>query len=332
MTKSRRGDVLRAFDRLGADKDDHQLREDIARLLGMAWEPAARLGTGSPTTTAPLQRPVVPPPSTFRPSKGQEDQPHAKTTVDPPIDPVPEPFALARVKSPERRLPAWIDAALPMKPVDVAVVAAPSVPIPLLDPLQARAVLSGALARRLPDGPIDIERVVERIARGEAVVELLRANVPSIARGVQLLIDCGDGMVPYAADVVWIREALLHVVGAYALEVLQFAHSPLRGAGRKSRRTWLPYTDLTPPRRGATIIAVTDLGIRNLEPPAQPASVEEWVAFADHLDRLECPLLALVPYARSRVPSALRRRFAIVEWDRGTTAGRVRALIARGLP
>jgi len=331
MSGSRRGDVLRAFDRLKVAKDDHVLRDSVARMLGMEWEPAARASITPLTSTAPLP-PVTPPPSTHQRSKRPQDEPKPTPAVDPPVDPIPEPFSLARVKSSERRLPPWMNDALPMKPVDESGLAKPPALVPLLEPLQARAVLSGALARRLPDGPIDIEHVLERIARAEAVAELPRASVPSIARGVQLLIDRGDGMLPYAADVVWIREALLRVVGGYALEVLQFAHSPLRGAGRKSRRTWKPYAELTQPRRGATIVAVTDLGIRNLEPPEQPASVEEWISFADHLDRLGCPLLALVPYARARVPPALRRRFAIVEWDRRTTAGRVRELIARGLP
>ena len=331
MSGSRRGDVLRAFDRLKIAKDDHLLRDSVARLLSMEWEPASRASAPALTSTATLP-PIATPPSIHQPSKRPQDDPKPTAAVDPPVDPIPEPFSLARVKSSERRLPPWMNEALPMKLADASVAAKPPVLVPLLDPLQARAVLSGALARRLPDGPIDIVQVLERIARGEAVADLPRADVPSIARGVQLLIDRGDGMLPYAADVVWIREALLRVVGGYALEVLQFAHSPLRGAGRKSRRTWKPFAELTQPRRGATIVAVTDLGVRNLAPPEQPASVEEWIAFADHLDRLGCPLLALVPYARARVPAALRRRFAIIEWDRRTTAGRVRELIARGLP
>lgn len=331
MNGGRRGDVLRAFDRLAIARDDHVVREAIARLLGMEWAPSNRTAAAPQPDPIPTP-PVIAPPSTHDTSPRAPVERKLSATVDPPVDPVPQPFNLAQVLSSERRLPLWMNDARPLNTVDALMVATPVAPIPLLDPLQARAVLSSALARQLPDGPIDVERVVERIARGEAISELPRAGVPSIARGVQLLIDRGEGMAPYAADVVWIREALRRVVGGYALEVLQFAHAPLRAAGRKSRRTWRAYADLTQPRRGATIIAVTDLGVRNLDPPAQPASVDEWIAFADHLDRLGCPLLALVPYARARVPLALRRRFAIVEWDRRTTAGRVRALLARGLP
>jgi hypothetical protein len=139
-------------------------------------------------------------------------------------------------------------------------------------------------------------------------------------------------MAPYASDVAWIRQALAKVVGAYALEVLQFADSPLRAAGPKSRRTWKPYIELTPPRRGATVVVVTDLGIANLPPPARPATVEEWLRFADHLDRFDCPLVAIVPYVRRRCPPRLLRRFAVLEWDRRTTPGRVRAQLARWLP
>jgi len=330
MSGSRRGDVLRTIDRLEIAVDDHEQRDRIARLMGMEWEPARRLPVTS--VTEPIPPPGLRPETHRRTDTKSESRRVAQATVQPPVDPVPEPFALTRVKAAERRLPAWVNEAAPLEPLGPLSGRTPPPPLPLLEPLQARAVLSGALGRRLPDGPIDIERVLERLGRGQPIAVLPRAELPSIARGVQLLIDRGDGMLPYAADVVWIREALLRVVGGYALEVLQFAHAPLRGAGRKSRRTWKRYAELTPPRRGATIIAVTDLGIRDLEPPAQPAMVEEWIAFADHLDRLECPLVALVPYARSRCPIALRRRFAIVEWDRRTTAGRVRALISHGLP
>lgn len=331
MSGSRRGDVLRAFDWLEIAADEHLVRDGIARLLGMEWAPAAQVATPAPLPPPP------PPPIALRPpghgeSPTQAKDPKRTAIVDPPLDPIPEPFTLARVQSAARRFPSWMNDARPLTPAVTVTQAARPSPIPLLDPLQARAVLSGALARRQPDGPIDIEAVLDRIARGDVVAELPRAHVPSIARGVQLLIDRGEGMAPYSVDVGWVRDALQRVVGGYALEVLQFAHSPLRGAGRKSRRTWRPYAELTQPRPGATIVAVTDLGIRNLEPPAQPAAIEEWIAFADHLDRLGCPLLALVPYARARVPAALRRRFAVVEWDRGTTAGRVRSLIARGLP
>ena len=330
MSSSRGGDVLRTFDRLGIAPDDHQLRDRLARLLGMEWLPARY--SASPSSTALAIPPTAPPASAHRPSKPPQSGRTPLPPVDPPADPIPEPFGLTRVASPERRFPAWMNDAPALRPADPTTASTPPASPPLLDPVQARSVLSSALARRMPDGPIDIETVLARISRAEAVLTIPRATVPSIARGVQLVIDRGDGLAPYATDVIWIREALRRVVGSYALEVLQFAHAPLRGAGKGSRRTWQPYADLTPPRPGATIVAVTDLGIRNLEPPAQPATVDEWVAFADHLDRLGCPLLALVPYARTRVPRALRRRFAILEWDRRTTAGRVRALLARGLP
>ena len=220
---------------------------------------------------------------------------------------------------------------MPLPRADVTAATTPPRVEPLLEPLQARAVLSGALARHTAEGPLDIQRIVEHVSRGEAIDELPRMRVPTIARGIQLLVDRGDGMAPYAADISWLRDTLVKVVGSHAVDVLQFAYSPLRGAGKGSRRTWKPYARITPPRAGATVVAVTDLGIRSLPSPADPASAEEWIALADYLDRVRCPLIALVPYARRRWPARLRRRFAIVEWDRHTTAAKVRAALARGL-
>jgi hypothetical protein len=330
VTHDRRADVLRAFDLLKPGPDDHELRDAIARLLGMEWTPArTKPGPEPPSIVPPPQPPPGAPPVAPRDRARRAAQPDAP--IERPPDAVPEPLHVEQSKGPERRPPKWLEHAAPLARVDLVAAKPPPVP-PLLDPLQSRAVLSGTLSRRFYDGPLDVERVVERICRGEAVIEIPRLMQPTMARGVQVLIDRGEGMVPYAADVQAMRDELGRVVGNYALEILQFAHSPLRGAGKKSRRTWRPYAELTPPRRGATIIALTDLGIRRLPPPANPASEDEWIQLASYLDRFECPLVALVPYGPDRWPVRLRKRFAIIEWDRRTTVGRVRATIAHGLP
>jgi hypothetical protein len=328
----RRADVLRAFAILKVDDNDHPLRDSIARLFGMEWVPARRTVLPFVPSPAVSASPAAPAERTalafeLQPRPERREPPPREAVADSPA----QPFRLTQLESPERRPPTWIDDARPLPRVDASM-QVPTAVEPLLDSQQSRGVLSGALSRRLYDGPLDVREVIDRIARGKALIEIPRLPVPSLARGVQLLIDRGEGMAPYAADTAWIRSALAGVVGEYALEVLQFAHNPMRGAGRRSRRTWAPYPQLTPPRRGATIVVITDLGIRSLPPPARPASADEWIAFADHLDRYGCPLLALVPYAPHRWPRRLRRRFAIVEWDRRTTAGRVRAAMARGLP
>jgi hypothetical protein len=325
----RRADVLRAFTVLGIGADDHVRRDEIARLFGMEWVPAR-------TAAAPPERAALPAPAAPSVPRAAVARPLRREPREPPPreavrEQTAQAFRLTRLENPEQRPPAWVDEARPLPRADEWA-RAPLPVEPLFDPQQSRAVLSGALSRRLYDGPLDVRTVVERIGRGEALLDLPRVAVPSIARGVQLLIDIGEGMAPYAADVAWIRGAFSGVVGSHALEVLQFAYCPMRGAGKRSRRTWQQYPLLTPPRRGATVVAVTDLGIRGLPPPVRPASIDEWVQFADHLDRQDCPLLAIVPYEPSRVPMRLRKRFAIVEWERRTTAARVRALLARNLP
>jgi hypothetical protein len=327
VTDDRRADLLRAFQVLAPALNDDATRDAIAALLGLEW-----IGQ-----TAVPASPVVPSiaVSALEPIKLSA----TATAVSAPSPPVerlptatPEPFHLRRHRGADRRPPAWMEEAAPLPRLDTTAAAVPLAVDPLIDPLQARAILSSALARHVAGGPLDVERVVEQVARGEAILDLPRQRPPSIARGVQLLLDRGGAMAPHVADQAWLTDAMRKVVGGYALDVLEFADSPLRAAGKGRRRMWKPYMQLMPPRSGATVVAVTDLGIRALPPPASPSTQDEWVAFADYLDRFGCPLIALVPYSRERCPRRLRRRFAILTWDRRTTAAAARAALARGLP
>lgn len=328
MTDDRRADLLRAFQVLAPALNDDATRDAIAALLGLEW--IGRIEAPPPPVVAPIAT-LVAGPVTLS-ATGNVVSPATSPPVERLPTATPEPFHLERQRGADRRPPTWMEEAVPLPRLDATAAAVPLAVDPLIDPLQARAILSGALARHVAGGPLDVERVVEQVARGEAIVDLPRQRLPSIARGVQLLLDRGEAMAPYVADQAWLTDAMRKVVGGYALDVLEFADSPLRAAGKGRRRVWKPYTQLMPPRSGATVVAVTDLGIRALPPPASPSTQDEWVALADYLDRVGCPLIALVPYSRERCPRRLRRRFAILTWDRQTTAASARAALARGLP
>src|SRR5206468_10029090 len=89
--------------------------------------------------------------------------------------------------------------------------------MPLLRPKWSRGVLAAANETTVSDGPIDVERMVERAARVEPVVTVPRLPRPSLHRGVQLLVDIGEGMQPFRRDQEVLVEVARETVGRRAV-------------------------------------------------------------------------------------------------------------------
>jgi hypothetical protein len=190
---------------------------------------------------------------------------------------------------------------------------------PLLGPLRSRAILSAALGSEIEDGPVDVPRLVDRVARDRAVERIPRLAVRSLRRGAQVLIDRGPGMLPFHRDLQALVEELPDVAGRAGLRLLQYAVVPCRGAGAGWRGTWKRYR---PPGPGTPVLLVSDLGASGAtEEP--PASRREWRTFLDALRAAGCPALALTPYPWTRTSPFVRDRLRIVEWDRTTSAAQV---------
>jgi hypothetical protein len=174
------------------------------------------------------------------------------------------------------------------------------------------------------DGPIDVARLIERLARREHFRDLPREPLLTLRRGVQLLVDTAEAMLPFARDQQVLERALHDVVGD-SLEVLRFVGCPSRGAGRGRPSRW--PREYPPPPAGTVVLVVTDLGIGGSHLSTEPASTSEWAVFAESVQHADCPLVALVPYAPARWPECLQRLVRMVYWDRPTTAGAVRHAI-----
>ena len=208
--------------------------------------------------------------------------------------------------------------------------AAPRPIEPLFLPLWTRAILSGALSTRSDDGPLDIRRVVERVASGETSAELPRLARPTLSRGVQVLVDRSETMLPFSKDQGWLEEEIQKVVGEGGAQVLYFDGRPTGKAGRGGKRRWEPYMERHLPGAGTVVLLLTDLGVGYPPSLAMPAGEHEWVAFAERLRRRGCPVVAFVPYAPERVPAALHRLMTIIQWDRSTSASSVHARVGKG--
>lgn len=201
---------------------------------------------------------------------------------------------------------------------------------PLLVPTWTRALLSAVLARRVNDGPIDVKRVVELVARGEVTVNLPRYPRPTLARGVQVLVDRGETMLPFLEDQTWLEEQVQNVVGPGYLKTLYFEGCPTRRAGPGGKSGWKKYPTARQPKSGTVLLLLTDLGIGRPLWPGASAGEGEWLDFAAAVRKRGCPVVALVPYGPARWPASLQKFMTIIQWDRPTSASLVHARVGKG--
>jgi hypothetical protein len=191
---------------------------------------------------------------------------------------------------------------------------------PLLRPVVTRSVVASALAQRAPTGAVDLDRLVDIVARRQPVATLPRLPRWHIASMTRVLIDRSPGMAPFGRDANDLAERIRAVASRDRSEAVGFWQSPRRCGSSPTSARRLP-----PPPRGATVIALTHLGIGGSSAPTD--LVDDWLTLADDLAGGGCALVVFVPYPASRWPATLAGRLRIVHWDRGTTVADVRAVL-----
>ena len=164
----------------------------------------------------------------------------------------------------------------------------------------------------------------DELARGEYIERLPYLPGPTLRRGVQLLLDKSEAMLPFLHDEEWLEEQVENVVGLERIQVLQFVGCPSRGAGAGPVTTWKEYAF---PNAGTVILMLTDLGIARPPMSVDKADEKEWLEFAIRAHQAGCPLVAFVPYLRWRWPQRLQAGIHIVPWDHHMTAAGVRHII-----
>jgi hypothetical protein len=243
---------------------------------------------------------------------------------------MPEGREISAVLTPDhtaRHIPDWLDRVLPLARPP-AVLIPPPLPDSLFRPEWTRAILSGSLSRPRYGG-LDLDLLVREVARRQPLLRLPRHPVPTLVHGVQVLVDRGERMLPFAADQERLVEQIRTVAGRESVEVLSFDGFPGRGAGVGSRRLWRPYPEHGAPRRGAVVAVLTDLGAGASVLGSRPGSPAEWLALTERLGRTGNPLVVFMPYQPELVPGDLRRAMTLLHWDRRTGAGDVRRALGR---
>jgi hypothetical protein len=196
--------------------------------------------------------------------------------------------------------------------------------VPLLEPGWTRAIISSALSTASDDGALNIDEIVDTIANLRPLLQLPRQPLPTMRRGVQILLDRSPALAPFARDQDWLTDEVLRIGGTDRVRVLDFHACPTR-----------PHTDdlgmdeptYSPPAPGTAVLVVTDLGIGRPRGWNDWADEAEWLNFAAILRKAGCPLVAMVPYPPARWPLAIARDIAILQFDRPTTASVVRRVV-----
>ena len=290
---------------------------------------ASLLGFGRARGPGDAPRPQEAPPPAPAPP---EPAPHAAAVPPPaPAHPVVTHRSASggfSMRGPHRYTPRtqlWLESPAPLSvgPAAAAPPAGSPEPPPLLVERWARNILAAAVATRQADGPLDIPRLVRDVANREWSATLPR-EVRYAPRGAQLLVDFGEGMLPFAADQRRVAAQLRRLLGTERVRTLHFAGSPLHGVGTGASDTWRPYGEEHLPPPGTPVLALTDLGIARPPMARTYGGVRDWRRFAERLAARGSRVVALVPYPERRWPRPLRRLLRIIQWDRATTVGAVR--------
>jgi hypothetical protein len=297
MTPGRRviwlGDLIRAFEALAPA--DGQTRDAIAEFLGfegVVTAPAATIRASTPSPPAAVPPPAAPPAAPAVPLLDRIRR------LTPRLAAAQEPASI----EPLRLTASTTDGPVPASP-------------PLLSPLAARFIVN-ELVSTLRFGPEpDVDRLVTVLAGGDIPDPLPLQEHRTLARGVQVLVDRGEGMEPFAGDQTDLQRLLSLLVGTALMDVRPIHEVPDEAD---------PSVPWAPPPPGTPVLVLTDFGLSGRADRDPATLLSAWRRTAMLLASRGSSLIALVPYPKERWP-AVGDAIRLVVWDRETTAAGARA-------
>jgi type VI secretion system protein ImpC len=189
---------------------------------------------------------------------------------------------------------------------------------PLFDPRWQRAILTRIASITLPLGVVDMEDVINRIARGEPMQAVPRRPIATVARGLQLLVDQRSSLEPFRADVSELVRGVVRVVGTGGVAVRTF-----RGLPDWSCSDGLEAANYALPAPGVPVMIVTDLGLVPQQRHDIRATVAEWRWFLARLRRARHRCVVVVPRSEAEIPRTLQGVAQVVPWSRRTLVSRL---------
>ena len=192
--------------------------------------------------------------------------------------------------------------------------------LPLLAPIWTRAIITKLLSVDASSGVPDIQKLVEIISRNRPLEQIPCQFLPTLRKGVQVLIDNGPGLVPFLRDQISFLEQLKLVVGPDRVQIWEFVGTPLKHAVSTGASSVHGYRLPAP---GTPLLMLTDLGVAVPPFEADVTAPDEWLEFVHYVREAGYRLQALTPYAPTRYSRALKRLVKIIQWDRGTSVSTV---------
>jgi hypothetical protein len=230
------------------------------------------------------------------------------------------PATLGRVQRPAPSRPAWLPSAAGPRLARAGEAGPVPPPPPIFAPLRARAIYTSALSTWVQEGELDVDRAVAERAAGRPLASIPRAPLPTLRRGVQLLLDLGPAMAPFLADVRRLEDELGALFAGGQVQRLYFSRCPtrrVRETKRSPRRPWRA------PPRGTPVLVASDFGIVGGSQDDEAAPVAEWARFVQDVRAEGHRLVGLVPFGPARWPEALAEGMTFVHWSEHTIAASV---------
>jgi hypothetical protein len=291
---------------------------DVVRVLGLRDEQiatAAELLRLQPRAVRAAVEPEEPKP-VFAPRPGRVAPPPAEPLAEAASETDPG-MPVFVVEQPAERTSAPLAARSLGELLPEAAVPAPPF-AGLFAPGTRRALLRGVTATRERDGDVDVEQVVAQLAGNRTLGELPLEWIETTRGEVLLLLDTGEAMDPYRADLDRLPGELARVVGHDGLKLRWFEDVPTAVLGPLDDEP-VPFHL---PAAHTRVLAVTTFGVRGRH-AAPPEVTAAWRRLARACRRARIPLLVLTPLRRRPV------NVAAVTWDRTTGVRDIRRALPR---
>jgi len=186
---------------------------------------------------------------------------------------------------------------------------------PLLSPLAGRFIAKELVSAERVGYEPDLERLIAYMARQELPNPIPLEVQRTLALGVQVLVDRGEGMEPFAADQEAFIDLLRRLVGDALVSVQTIYEAPDQAD---------PLCPWEPPPPGTPVLALTDLGLGSRAELSNTQLIAAWRTAAAVLAPRRSTMVGLIPYPRDRWPAELAAVVRLAEWDRPTTAAAAR--------
>ena len=160
-----------------------------------------------------------------------------------------------------------------------------------------------------PGKRLDVDRIVTDLSRCREIHRFPRLHRRTWGAHIHVVIDLARRLFPYRKDQEMIAARLRMMLPRFDASI-----SVLRDGDEQPMVQW-PESELGRPlaaERGATILVLTDLGVRHKDVSAQ----QRWLRMGRRWRELECRTLALVPCRPDSLSPQLTAIWSAIRWER----------------